>query len=82
MRSFMRPTLERKFEMRFAIMAVAMLGLAACADRSEPGGSFLDPLCMPGGGVVFWEYKRTDGTFDESTAKRENCPWYKPPAKG
>jgi hypothetical protein len=68
--------------MRFAIMAVAMLGLAACADRPEPGGSFLDPLCMPGGGVVFWEYKRADGTFDESTAKRENCPWYKPPAKG
>ncbi|MFN9976212.1 MAG: hypothetical protein ACK58T_40570 [Phycisphaerae bacterium] len=67
--------------MRYAIMAVALLGLPACADRSQPGGSLLDPLCMPGGGVVLWEFKRGDGSFDETTAKKENCPWYKPPAR-
>ena len=53
------------------------LGLSACAERPEPGGSFLDPLCMPDGSVVFWEYSRKDGTYDTSTAKVENCPWYK-----
>ncbi len=66
--------------MKYAALAVMVLGLSACADRSEPGGSFLDPLCMPGGGVVLWEYKKADGTFDETTAKKENCPWYKGPS--
>ena len=66
--------------MKYAAMAVVVLGLSACADRPEPGGSFLDPLCMPGGGVVLWEYKKADGTFDETTAKKENCMWYKKPS--
>jgi hypothetical protein len=55
----------------------AALGLSACADRWEPGGTIADPLCMPDGSVVLWEYKRPDGTYDETTAKKENCPWYK-----
>lgn len=67
--------------MKYAVMAAALLGLAACGDRAEPGGSFADPLCMPDGSVVWYEYKKKDGTFDETTAKKENCPWYKPPAK-
>jgi hypothetical protein len=33
---------------------------------------------MPDGSVVFWEYKKKDGTFDETTAKKENCPWFRP----
>ncbi len=66
--------------MKYAALAVMVLGLSACGDRSQPGGSFLDPVCMPGGGVVLWEYKKADGTFDETTAKKENCPWYKKPS--
>lgn len=65
--------------MKLVAMAVIVLGLSACADRSEPGGSVLDPLCMPDGSVVLWEYARKDGTFDETTAKKENCPWYRRP---
>jgi hypothetical protein len=68
--------------MRYAVIGALMLGLTACADRPEPGGSFTDPLCMPDGSVVFFEYKRKDGTYDETTAKKENCPWYRPPARG
>ena len=68
--------------MKYALLAAAMLGLAACGDRSQPGGSLSDPLCMPTGAVVLWEWKRSDGTFDETTAKKENCPWYRPPARG
>jgi hypothetical protein len=68
--------------MRYAVIGALMLGLTACADRPEPGGSFLDPLCMPDGSVVFFEYKKKDGTYDETTAKKENCPWYRPPARG
>ena len=67
--------------MKSIALAAALVGaafsLSACADRPEPGGSFADPLCMPDGSVVFWEYKRRDGTYDETTAKRENCPWFK-----
>ncbi|MBM3521838.1 MAG: hypothetical protein FJX57_02680 [Alphaproteobacteria bacterium] len=65
--------------MKYAAMAVIALGLSACADRPEPGGSLLDPLCMPDGSVVLWEYARKDGTFDETTAKKENCIWYRRP---
>lgn len=74
--------------MKYALMAVALLGLAACEDlprdeplRFQPGGTFYDPLCMPDGSVVLWEWRRANGTFDETTAKRENCVWYRPPAK-
>ncbi|MBL8698784.1 MAG: hypothetical protein JNK67_10450 [Alphaproteobacteria bacterium] len=63
--------------MKYAALAVIALGLSACGDRWEPGGSILDPLCMPDGSVVLTEYKKKDGTFDETTAKKENCPWYK-----
>jgi hypothetical protein len=68
--------------MKYAFLAAALLGLAACGDRFQPGGSFTDPVCMPSGGVALWEFKRTDGSFDEVTAKKENCPWYRPPARG
>jgi hypothetical protein len=67
--------------MRFALLGVALLGLAACADRNQPGGSVFDPVCMPDGSVVLSEYKRADGSYDETTAKRENCIWYRAPAK-
>ena len=60
-----------------ALLFGSAVALSACADRSQPRGTFLDPVCMPGGGVVLWEYARPDGTFDETTATRENCPWYK-----
>ena len=65
--------------MKYAALAVMVLGLSACGDRAQPSGSFFDPVCMPGGGVVLWEYKKADGTFDETTATKENCPWYKKP---
>jgi hypothetical protein len=63
--------------MKYVAMAVIALGLSACADRSQPGGSILDPLCMPDGSVVLWEYKKKDGSYDETTAKKENCYWYR-----
>ena len=68
--------------MKSIAIAVLLLGsavaLSACgAGRAEPGGSFFDPLCMPDGSVVFYEYSRPDGSYDTTTAKRENCPWFK-----
>jgi hypothetical protein len=67
----------KSFAIAGLLLGAALLGVSACADRPEPGGSFLNPLCMPDGSVVWYEYARKDGTFDDTTAKRENCPWYK-----
>lgn len=61
--------------MKYAALAAIIVGLSACADRMQPGGSILDPVCMPDGSVVLSEYKRPDGTFDETTASKKNCPW-------
>ena len=60
-----------------ALLLGSAVALSACADRAEPGGSFFDPLCMPDGSVVWSEYARPDGTYDTTTAKKENCPWFK-----
>ncbi|MBI3452150.1 MAG: hypothetical protein HY057_04830 [Rhodospirillales bacterium] len=58
-----------------------VLFLAGCAGgRTEPGGSFFDPLCMPDGSVVYYEYPNKAGQFDEHTASKANCPWNKPRA--
>jgi hypothetical protein len=64
--------------MRYAVLAVTALLIAACSGgRSEPGGSFADPLCMPDGTVVFYEYPSKSGQYDEVTATKANCPWNK-----
>lgn len=64
--------------MRHAILIAAALVLAACSGgRSEPGGSIFDPLCMPDGTVVFYEYPNKAGQYDEVTANKANCPWNK-----
>ncbi|MGE5503278.1 MAG: hypothetical protein ACM31L_02535 [Actinomycetota bacterium] len=67
---------------RMILGAAAFAGLAmtlsACNDgRFEPGGSFLDPLCMPDGSVVFYETPNSKGQYDEVRASKANCPWNK-----
>ena len=50
--------------MRISMMMVCGLLLAACSGgRSEPGGSLFDPLCMPDGSVVFYEYANKAGQY-------------------
>ena len=70
--------------MRYVALCAAALLLAGCgmiggdqrvAGRMEPGGSFADPLCMPDGSVVFYEYPNSRGEYDEVTASKANCPW-------
>lgn len=70
--------------MRYAALLAAVLVLAACSNsgertmgRAEPGGSMLDPLCMPDGSVVYYEYANRAGQYDEVTANKANCPWNK-----
>jgi len=57
-----------------------LLMLAACSGRSEPQGSFLDPVCMPDGSVSFFQPANSKGGYDEPVAKKENCAWNKPAA--
>ncbi len=64
--------------MRYFAIAAALLLVTACQDgRFEPGGSLMDPLCMPDGSVVFYEYADKAGKYDEVRANKQNCPWYK-----
>jgi hypothetical protein len=69
--------------MRYAALLAATVLLAACSGgektmgRAEPGGSVLDPLCMPDGSVVYYEYANRAGQYDEVTASKANCPWNK-----
>jgi hypothetical protein len=64
--------------MRYLALAATALLLASCSSgRWEPGGSFFDPLCMPDGSVVMYEYANSGGKYDEVTANRANCPWNK-----
>ena len=64
--------------MRAVLAGLSLFALAACADgRPEPGGSLFDPLCMPDGSVVFYEYPNKAGQFDEVTANKQNCVWNK-----
>jgi hypothetical protein len=68
--------------MRYVSLCAGALLLAGCgmmatqqAGRMEPGGSFADPLCMPDGSVVYYEYANKNGQYDEVTASKANCPW-------
>jgi|GEM_PF-1042186 len=68
--------------MRTFALLIATLALVACSSgeerttgRMEPGSSFLDPLCMPDGSVVYYEYANRAGQYDEVTANKANCPW-------
>lgn len=69
--------------MRYLALCVGALLLAGCGmmgeqragGRMEPGGSFADPLCMPDGSVVYYEYPNKSGQYDEVTASKANCPW-------
>jgi hypothetical protein len=61
--------------MRYALLFAGLLTLAACGGRSEPQGSFLDPVCMPDGSVVYRQYPNQSGQFDATQASKANCPW-------
>ena len=65
---------------RFVLVAAAALLTVSCSGRSEPGGSFFDPLCMPDGSTVLYEYPNSKGEYDEVRANKANCPWNKPKA--
>ena len=63
------------------VAAIGMLALlAACgtgSSRPEPAGTFLDPVCMPDGSVVYNQLANDDGKYNTPVAKAEYCPWYK-----
>ena len=62
--------------MRYLALAAIVLLTASCTGgRFEPGGSMFDPLCMPDGSVVFYEYANKAGQYDEVVANKANCPW-------
>jgi hypothetical protein len=65
--------------MKYLPLIAIALGLSACSSegRFEPGGSFLNPLCMPDGSVVYYEYPNKGGQYDEVKANTANCPWNK-----
>jgi len=56
-----------------AMGAVALL--AGCAGRGEPEGSFLDPVCMPDGSVVFRQLPNDKDEFGQPRASKANCSW-------
>ena len=56
-----------------ALGTVALL--AGCAGRDEPQGSFLDPVCMPDGSVVFRQLPDDKDQFGQPRAKKEYCRW-------
>jgi hypothetical protein len=61
--------------MRYALLVVGLLTLAACGGRDEPQGSFVDPVCMPDGSVVYRQYPNQSGQYDATQASKANCPW-------
>jgi len=69
--------------MRYVLFIAAVLTLAACGNsRDEPNGSFLDPVCMPDGSVVYRQYPNSSGTFDATQASKANCPWNRGKTQG
>lgn len=63
-----------------ASIAVVIL-LGGCAGRSEPEGSFLDPVCMADGSVAWRQLADDKGAFATPKATKANCPWNKTAAK-
>ena len=64
--------------MRYVVFLFGVLTLAACGtSRDEPQGSFLDPVCMPDGSVVYRQYPNQSGQYDATQASKANCPWNK-----
>ena len=61
--------------MRYAILIAGALILTACGGRDEPNGSFLDPVCMPDGSVVYQQYPNTSGQYDATQASKAYCSW-------
>lgn len=61
-----------------AILVLGLMAAACSGGRFEPGGSMFDPLCMPDGSVVYYEYPNKAGTYDEVKATKANCPWNRP----
>lgn len=69
--------------MRYMLFLAAAFALAACGGgRAEPNGSFLDPVCMPDGSVVYHQYPNSQGTYDATQASKANCPWNRNPHQG
>jgi hypothetical protein len=64
--------------MRYAILIAGAVLLAACSDSTRPEqGSFFDPVCMPDGSVVYYQYANQSGAFDAAKGSKANCPWNK-----
>lgn len=65
--------------------SVAAIGLiiflSACAGRDEPGGTFLDPVCLPDGSVAMRQLPKDNGEYTTPRATKANCPWNKSAAK-
>ncbi len=64
--------------MKKATLALGMLVLlAGCTGRSEPEGSFLDPVCMKDGSVVWRQLPDSKDQYGQPMAKKEYCDWNK-----
>jgi hypothetical protein len=68
---------DKNMRVAFVVVAGALLLSACGGGRMDPQSSFLDPICMPDGSVVFYEYPNTRGEFDTQTASKAHCPWNK-----
>ena len=62
---------------KMTIVALGVLALlAGCSGRPEEG-SFLDPVCMPDGSVVFRQLPNDKDEYGQPRATKANCTWNK-----
>ena len=60
--------------MKYWMVLAAALALGGCAEGRYVG-SVLDPFCTPDGAVVMYQFPNSQGSYEGTTASRENCPW-------
>ncbi len=64
--------------MRYALIGLMALGLAACADAAlKPEPNQAQTVCMPDGSVAWYIQADKSGRFADPRARPEYCPWVK-----